>query len=178
MSIRWTTVAAVLGSIVWSPGFAFAQLRTPNFFGDVSALVDHDASGYAIGVTAAGGFSVGVQPSNGWSLRFEREVPAWHAARFVAPQVRTIANTVLYGRHFGLAPRLELGLLVGASSNDRTYSTLSGSQNLLAATFGADAQIAITPHVAIVPGIRYHTSTFLETGGSITRPRIAVRVRF
>jgi hypothetical protein len=177
MGIRWVAVTALIGSIVGWSAVAFAQLRTPNLFGDVSVLQDHDATDYAIGVTTAGGFSVGAQLSRSSSLRFEREVPAWHAARYVAPQVRTISSAVLYGRHFDIAPRLNLGLLVGAASTERTYSGLS-THSLLAATFGADAQIAITPHLAVVPGVRYHTSGFFETGGSITRPRIGVRVRF
>ena len=179
MRIRGLAGVGLAVSIVgWSTA-AFAQVRTPNVFGDASVSQDYDATNHATGVAAAAGFGVGLQWSKASSLRFERDMPRWHEARAVAPQVRTITNAILYGRHFDVAPRMNLALLLGGTATEQIYSTLPHTNGWLAATFGGDAQIAITPHLAIVPGIRYYKYFSYESwGGSITRPRFGVRVRF
>jgi hypothetical protein len=84
---------------------------------------------------------------------------------------------LLYGRHFQPTGGLRVALVVGATRHDERYEGLQCTYGGLAATFGGDAEIAVTPHLSFVSGLRVHNYLPYGDGnsGSITRPRVALR---
>ena len=67
------------------------------------------------------------------------------------------------------------GALLEHRDHDRTYD----SYEWPAVSFGADAAIAVTKHLAVVPQLRLHSYLFSEhTSQMFFRPRVAVRWQF
>ena len=59
------------------------------------------------------------------------------------------------------------------------YDRSDGSYDWLAVSFGADAAIAVTKHLAVVPQLRLHSYLYSEhTSLMFFRPRVSVRWQF
>jgi hypothetical protein len=180
MGFRTFAVAACFIATSSLPASAQVKKAAPFFFVDGSVLADLDATNYAIGTTAAAGFSGGARLSEQSSLRVEREMPDWHAAQYVAPRVRSLTTSILYGRHIPVNARVNVALLVGGANIEQRYSNLDFTYGGWAAAVGGEAEIGVTRHLAVVPGLRLHTYVFHMEGstGTITRPRVALRWSF
>ena len=69
--------------------------------------------------------------------------------------------------------------LDGALLEHRDYDRSYGDYDWLAVSFGADAAIAVTKHVAVVPQLRLHSYLYSEhTSVMFFRPRVSVRWQF
>lgn len=110
-------------------------------------------------------------------------------------QIATVAGLV--GREFSLGRRVTLTPLGGlgvAFHRDRESGiqeiqgpsgTTSSStecacdnQSLASLQWGADAAIALTPRLSLVPQVRFHAVVSHETYGYMVRPAVTARLRF
>ena len=113
---------------------------------------------------------------------------------------RSNTYAFLFGRHYQPTPALSLAIAGGLTSraheerssgftdyrsNDGSLltHTIHDSRQAWESsmfTLGLDAEIRLTPHLAVVPELRVHGTPPLGDGANplITRPRIAVRWRF
>jgi hypothetical protein len=173
-------IVAILAFVAVRP--AAAQPPPPRgAFVDGSVMADIDSVDYATEITSALGLAVGWNVTDRTSFRFELERPAGQPALAVAPTVRT-TYSVLFGRHFQPIGRLRFAVVVGATRTDQRYLGLRLSDGDLAATAGGDAEIAVTRHLSLVPGVRVHYilrfGYYEMTSGKLERPRVALRWRF
>jgi hypothetical protein len=113
---------------------------------------------------------------------------------------RARSGSVLFGYHLRPATRVSVALLAGGTSATRAWRNRGFTQRLaldgsliehhdfenggdnydwLAVSFGADAAIAVTKHLAVVPQLRLHSYLYSEhTSLMFSRPRISVRWQF
>jgi hypothetical protein len=154
--------------------------------------------------SGAGG-AIGFRMSNRFSIRFEAEVPAMHTGRVTASYGSTIATDTasfrtatygaLFGTHFQPHRRMDLALLLGLSDAviDTRFSgyfegpttggvvvryneyNSGGTAHSRALSGGADVALRLTPHLSIVPEVRFHTYWDFAT---VTRTKVAVRWTF
>ena len=137
----------------------FAQASPPSVFVDAAVMTDRDPTEFF-----------------------------WQVA------VRTVSYSLLYARHYAVASRVQISLIAGGGIEERAYrssdtfdelgadgvvvrhTAFAGThtKNWFAAVLGADAEVALTWHLAIAPQIRFHTFPNV----SILRPGIALRWRF
>ena len=110
--------------------------------------------------------------------------------------VRTVSYSVLYARHLPAMGRVQVAVLAGASLEGRarqsaeSFDELDRSGHVVqhraysddrgqsgpAAVLGVDAEIGLTPHLAVTPQFRFHT--FPYPAVSIVRSGIALRWHF
>jgi len=176
-------LAGIVAALAFVPvGPATAQPPPPRgAFVDGSVMADVDSVDYATEITSALGLAVGWNVTDRTSLRFELERPAGHPTLAAAPTVRT-TYSVLFGRQFPPIGRLRFAVVVGATRTDRSYLGRRLSDGDLAVTAGGDAELAVTRHLSLVPGLRVHHilrfGYYEMTSDKLARPRVALRWRF
>ena len=121
------------------------------------------------------------------------QVPSRSTSRI---EVRTVSFSVLYGRQLPAIGRLRLSVVAGGSQELRRYRS-SGSFDQLspdgrvlrhdasqsdntkywgAIVTGVDAEVLVTPHLAVLPQFRFHAFPYPEV--SIARVGLGLRWRF
>ena len=164
------------------PRLAYAQqTKMPTGpFVDGIVMADIDRTENVPGTTVSAGFGAGWLRSSGHSsIRVEVERPmGWHGS--VYGGLETSSWALLYGAHFQPTYRLRIAVLVGGGQLSNRYRSLPWTYESLAASFGADFEISVNHHLAVVPGLRWHTYFNITEGpsGSVTRPGVAFRWRF
>jgi hypothetical protein len=113
---------------------------------------------------------------------------------------RSPSISLLFGYNIRPVTRLNIALLAGGTKAKRAsrsrgfterytldgallehhdYDRSDGSYDWLAVSFGADAAIAVTKHLAVVPQLRLHSYLYSEhTSVMFFRPRVSVRWQF
>ena len=113
---------------------------------------------------------------------------------------RSPSVSVLFGYHIRPVSRLDIALLAGGTNAQRAtrsrgfterytldgaliehhdYDRTYDSYDWPAVSFGADAAIALTKHLAVVPQLRLHSYPYSDhTSLLFFRPRVAVRWQF
>lgn len=161
---------------------AFAQARTSSHaFADAGIMAEHDPTQFFYGSAAsvAGRGAVGLQMSQQSNLRFEVDVPRWRAMDTASSHVavRTVSYAFLYARQLPVTQRVQASLVAGGAIEDRAYQAVSSSdKDWFAAVLGVDAEVALTPHLALTPQFRFHTFPYPEV--SIARAGVALRWHF
>ena len=110
--------------------------------------------------------------------------------------VRTVSYALLYARELPAMGRVLVSLVAGGAVEKRAFRS-SGSfdelgpdgsvvrhnafdddrgKDWFAAVFGVDAEVRLTPHLAVTPQVRFHTFPYPKV--SIVRPGVALRWRF
>jgi hypothetical protein len=181
MKVRTTAILWCIA--LGSAGLASAQTPTANrVFIDGAIMADRDTGDdgfYGPDLNLAGRGGVGVALSDHNSLRFELDVPSWRTD-LARTSVRGISYAFLYGRHLPEVGRLRVALVVGGSIEDRrrragTFGNEIG-RSWPAAVFGADAEIGLTRHLAVIPQVRFHYFPYPYV--AIARPGVAIRWGF
>lgn len=108
---------------------------------------------------------------------------------------RTNTYSVLYGFHPPPRGRFRAGVLVGGAWTTKlvniqnlvpgteqviTYASGLQTEQYLAVVGGFDAEVALTPHIGVVPQLRVEWEAWPGRGdaGGIVRPRVGLRWRF
>jgi hypothetical protein len=121
----------------------------------------------------------------------------WVPARTTShTAVRTVSYSLLYARHLQATERVQVAILAGGSLEARGYRS-SGSFDELgadgrvlrhnshnndhtlnwpAAVAGADVEVSLASHLAVIPQFRFHTFPYPVV--SIVRTGVALRLRF
>jgi hypothetical protein len=119
-------------------------------------------------------------------------VPSHVHERF---EVRTMSVAALYAQHLPTFGKLELSLVGGGAVESQTLKYSQQSDVLdsagrvvshkyahdypvgaISAVMGVDAQVRLTPRVAVVPQVRYHYFPYPSV--AILRPGVALRWQF
>lgn len=110
--------------------------------------------------------------------------------------VRSVSIGVLYARNIQVGNKVHLALLAGGGSEARAFQSsgsvdergpdgrvvrhteynTSNTKMWFAALLGADLDVQVSAHLAVVPQVRFHT--FPYPAVSIVRPGVALRWRF
>jgi hypothetical protein len=167
---------------------AAAQRHESALFLEGAFLGDHEVKGQSVPpMTVGGGGAIGFQISRHFSLRFEAEAPLMHTVDFgdqtfsATDRFRTTTYSTLAAGHYQPHRRVTLAFLGGLSAaNSETRRSVDSREyrwsfKAGALTAGVDAAVALTPHLAIVPEVRFHAYNEYSTG---TRPKVAIRWTF
>jgi hypothetical protein len=180
---------------------ARAQNREPHLFVDGALLGDRDPKyPFESSMALGGSGAIGLRISKHFSVRFEAEVPAMHTETFrggytfFATETETFRTTTYSGLlagHYQAHKKVNVAFLAGLSAarhegqgsdfletpgpNGAVVHHWLVSYRTGALTTGLDAAVSLTPHLAIVPGVRFHTD--LNSFAS-TRPKVALRWTF
>jgi hypothetical protein len=200
--MRITILVALLMSVAAG---ARAQNREPRLFVDGALLGDRDPKyPFESSMAVGGSGAIGLEISKHFSVRFEAEVPAMHTETFrgaytffrtATETFRTTTYAGLLAGHYQAHRKVNLAFLAGLSAATREgrgsefletpgpngavvhldYPGWRMSYRTGALTAGLDAAVSLTPHLAIVPGVRFHTELEYIT---LTRPKVAIRWTF
>jgi hypothetical protein len=143
-------------------------------FAQASMLIDSDyaaGGGEGLSLTVGGSIEAGVPLRGRHAVRVEMQIPRRHSADDLAGSwtSRTVSYSFLLAENYRELHRVGLSLVVGlsvmktAEARSRAnpgweWVPSDGSDTWLAPTIGFDLPIAVSPHVAIVPQWRYHSS--------------------
>ena len=190
------TIGALL-LLAMTAGQARAQnLPTRSAFVEGSLLVDRDPTypspGSQTELRPGGGAAVGTRLTrhSRYSIRFDFELPDSHVSDVYPAGLRTERRTnaygVLLGRHYQPNRSVELTVVGGFSATqvrrsivieERSIAMSQSTAWMPAVSTGVDVALGLTPHLALVPELRFHVYPEYPSL-IIARPRIAVRWRF
>ena len=195
--MRFTIGALLL--LAMTAAHARAQnLPTRSTFVEGSLLVDRDPTypnpSRQTELRPGGGAAVGTRLTrhSRYSIRFDFELPDSHVSDVYPVGLRTERRTnaygLLLGRHFQPNRSVELTVVGGFSATQARRSIVIDQRSIAmsqstdwmpAVSTGVDVAIGLTPHLALVPELRFHMSpAYPSLSLIIARPRIAVRWRF
>jgi hypothetical protein len=210
-----TFVAALLVVLCARDGVAQSSAGSPPVFAGASAAWNIDNSAYGserTGGALAVGATFGTNFADRWSVQVEGEWPtsaqtvvnqfSWGSGygsqtytAFTRTAVRTPTVAVLFGVHWRLPKRVDIGFQFGPCFRyeqrdresqyfvngilDHSYQySENGWRNAI--SLGVETAVALTPRVAVVGQLRVHWRDPYHDSeqGPVWRPAVGVRVRF